>query len=155
MKSTIAGPPKGTMENMPNYHRTQTPVASTAAAKSVSTSSISPTKSIPAWAGPLEKALAEDTRNASAAGVQARPGATRKTSVPPHLRNKVNMAAIDTAPKLDSTAQAYEFRFNPLIKQDDRINDEALAWQLATTEVGGENAKQVSDVHHDDIQQGY
>jgi hypothetical protein len=100
------------MESLPSYRRPRTPVTSTA-----STKTVSPTKSVPAWAAPLEKALAEDT-----AKVQAPPDISKKTSVPPHLRINEN-----------------------IIAEEDRHDDEALAWKMATMNPGIQHAKQVND----------
>jgi hypothetical protein len=51
--------------------------------------SVSPVKiSLPAWAGPLEKALAEDTSKISVLPTQ-----TEVKSIPPHLRNTSNVVS--------------------------------------------------------------
>jgi hypothetical protein len=162
------------MENlsatMPNCYQSQIPVASTILEKSVS-----PAKSaVPAWAAPLEKALAEDIRKES---VQCdmtmefplRTDTTRKASVPPHMRNKGILADVVSAsqcnstqgPGLDTAAKVHESHFSPsrknvligtsralafkaLVNEEDKLNDEALAWKIATADLGARNVKQVS-----------
>jgi hypothetical protein len=165
-KSTvrIAAPvTKGTMETLampkPSYRRSQTPVASTA-----SVLSSSPDKSVPAWAAPLEKALAEDIRKASAesaksattTGMQVRPEATRKISIPPHLRSKVDSDGVADqmqGPRLNPTAKIYEssnghqdlaraIMAEKPVGEKGKLDDEALAWTVATTELGVDNVKQ-------------
>jgi hypothetical protein len=158
----IAAPvTKGPMETLampkPNYRRPQTPVPLT-----VSVLSGSPDKSVPAWAAPLEKALAEDIRKASAesaksattTGVQARPETTRKISVPPHLRSKVDsdgMATETQGPRLNPAAKIYErdnqdnaraHTAEKLVGEEVRLEEEALAWTMATMELGVDNVKQ-------------
>jgi hypothetical protein len=152
---------KGTMETLampkPNYRRPQTPVPSTA-----SVLSGSPDKSVPAWAAPLEKALAEDihkasvesAKSATTTGVQARPETTRKISVPPHLRSKVDsdgMATETQGPRLNPAAKIYErdnqdnaraHTAEKLVGEEVRLEDEALAWTMATMELGVDNVKQ-------------
>jgi hypothetical protein len=112
IRSAVAVPTKGTIESIPNYHRPQRTVTSIA-----SLNTVPPAKDIPAWAVPLEKALAEDT-----AKVQTRPDMPRTTSVPLHLRNNEN-----------------------IIAEEDQRDSEALAWKVATTNLGVQNAKQVND----------
>jgi hypothetical protein len=141
----------------PNYRRPQTPVPLT-----VSVLSGSPDKSVPAWAAPLEKALAEDihkasvesAKSATTTGVQARPETTRKISVPPHLRSKVDsdgMATETQGPRLNPAAKIYErdnqdnaraHTAEKLVGEEVRLEDEALAWTMATMELGVDNVKQ-------------
>jgi hypothetical protein len=135
------------------YRRPETPMISRA-----STKSVSPSKSLPpAWAASLEKALAEDGRklNALAAatttttlGTPPRPEKVRKKSIPPHLRNKINDEG-KVCPSISFT-QCSELKLNPnakmyetLVKREDVINDEALAWEMASADPSTEHAKHV------------
>jgi hypothetical protein len=133
-KSTVRIGPvtKGTMETlvMPksNYCRPQTPIA-----LPPSTLSISPDKiGVPAWAAPLEKALAEDIRRASAES------------------NKTDTTA---GPRLNAAAKIYDasrshqdapraIAAEKLVNEEVKHEDEALAWKIATTELGVEDVKQ-------------
>ena len=147
---------KGTIEILampePNYRRHQTPIASTP-----STLSTSSDKSVPAWAAPLEKALAEDIRKASAESTKTdktanglvRPEATRKNSVPPHLRQ----SSQSQGPRLDPAAQTYQWipknqdtpraiAAEKLVGDEVKLEDEAVAWKIATIDLGVEDVKQ-------------
>jgi hypothetical protein len=145
------------MEMMPapNHRRPGTPAVSKASVESVSTA-----KSIaPAWAASLEKAIAEDdikhnalaaTTTTATTQILPHPELVRKKSIPPHLRSKVGNEGEVGRSKVDS-AQSLLVNLNPnaevyeaLVRKGDNIEDEALAWEVATAETGTEHAQDVS-----------
>ncbi|KAI4929319.1 uncharacterized protein J4E92_004983 [Alternaria infectoria] len=138
----VAGPPKGTMELMsaPYHRRPETPVASKA-----STRSVSPVKSqLSAWELRMEKAMTEDAP-AAAAKASTRPEASRKKSIPPHLRTKTDdlVQAHKQLSSLDLNPNAKVFEAPvKVVEEQDNATSEALAWKVAMSETGIDHAEQ-------------
>ena len=145
----VAGPPKGTMELMskPYQRRPETSVQSKA-----STRSGSPVKSqLSAWELRMEKAMAEDAP-ATTAKASTRPQASRKKSIPPHLRSKPDeiIKAAHQKPvtlSLNPNAKVYEVaaKQEETVQDDvDILEDSIVALQVAMDIPGIQNSKDVS-----------
>ena len=108
----------------------------------------------PAWAAPLEKALDEEPQKA--------PGQVSKApakSIPPHLRKFTKSTVGTPGPRLDPAAKTYEPHIGyhdmtprrlltmsaaeAIVSEEKKISDEALAWEMATTELGVDSPEQV------------
>ncbi|KAI4703082.1 hypothetical protein J4E81_001959 [Alternaria sp. BMP 2799] len=142
----VAGPPKGTMELMsvPYQRRPETSVQSKA-----STRSGSPVKSqLSAWELRMEKAMAEDAP-ATTAKASTRPQASRKKSIPPHLRSKPDeiIKAAHQKPvtlSLNPNAKVYEVaaKQEETVQDDvDILEDSIVALQVAMDIPGIQNSK--------------
>ena len=122
--------------------------------------SASPFKSaVPAWAAPLEKAMAEDelkkvTAVSCSATVKADSKNDGKGLTPPHLRNTsrlsngVSRAPLCTSQVANPGASSTATDYATLAQRNDFVRDENLAWTLATTGLGIEDAKDVSILCH-------
>jgi hypothetical protein len=148
----IAPVTKGTMESLdipkPNQRRPQT--------STTSALSVSPDKSVPAWAAPLEKALAEDIRKASAsstkftttADVLVRSEMARK-SLPPRLGqpNQTQGPRQNPAASVDELSRNGQditraIASEKLDVEKGHLEDGALAWEMETTGLGIAHVKQ-------------
>jgi len=145
----VAGPPKGTMELMsvPYQRRPETSVQSKA-----STRSASPVKiQLSAWELRMEKAMAEDAP-ATTAKASTRPKASRKKSIPPHLRSKpdeIIKAAHEKAVivSLNPNAKVYEVpavQEEVVEKEVGMVEDKILAWQVVMEDPGIQDPRDVS-----------
>ncbi|KAF1841677.1 uncharacterized protein K460DRAFT_409134 [Cucurbitaria berberidis CBS 394.84] len=128
--------------------QSQAPAISTTLAKSMPAA-----KGVaPAWAAPLRKALAEEIHTAPTQSSNP-----SRASIPPHLRKSAKQAVSMASPRLDPAAKVYEPRKDhigematrqlatrapeTLVNGEDRLDDEALAWKMATTDLDLDNAK--------------
>jgi hypothetical protein len=157
---------KETTENMIMFKRPQNqPQASIVG----SSRSISPEKGIaPAWAGPLEKLLAESISKQSTTTAKS-----ALVSIPPHLRKikKVARAATDCANgqqgnNLSPISTSYshsislEARYeaaeeasrrvsntsaSAIMNHQDQFDDNALDWILTTADLGSKDVQEVSE----------
>ncbi|CAO2657310.1 Nn.00g034360.m01.CDS01 [Neocucurbitaria sp. VM-36] len=149
---------KGTMETFPftEFHQPQSSASSDASAKLVSL----PKNAVPAWAAPLEKALAEEIRGAptNPAKGTTQSVKTASASIPPHLRKTRRLTSGTAGPHLNPTAKIYKPSKShqsetschaigttaavTVATEEDRLRDETLAWKMATIDLGLDDAKQ-------------
>ncbi|KAF1941557.1 hypothetical protein EJ02DRAFT_455075 [Clathrospora elynae] len=143
---SIAAPSKATIESLelslPAAYRPQTSAAPTVSTKNT----VSPAKgAVPAWAAPLEKALAEELLKAPATAMKAsvRPVPSPKVSVLPHMRTKGSSTGGLSDLQSNGTDDLRQAIFaERLVNADDGLQDEGLAWNMATTGLGFGNVKE-------------
>lgn len=102
-------------------------------------------KGMPTWAASIEKLLVEENTK-----VEDQRAPPFKTSLPPHLR-KTRQATNDTTSSAGFIPQnpcpsAATKQAETLVNVEDELHDEALAWKLATTGLGVDDAKQVGNL---------